>query len=106
MVAIRLPCAAPPPSLALTGEPDTFCHLFAEDGTRVMFLGRSGSPREGPLRASSRRRVSLNTCLVQPHSHCTSIGKGSQNTPPGVDCASPRKAEKRKKIRSQGKCVC
>jgi hypothetical protein len=32
---LRRACAAPPPSLALTGEPQGLSHPFEEDGTRA-----------------------------------------------------------------------
>jgi hypothetical protein len=35
LVTTRLTWAAPPPSLALMGEPETFSHAFEWDGTRV-----------------------------------------------------------------------
>ena len=65
----RPTCAAPHPSLALTGQrrrvaPDLCVGRY--EGTE-MFLGRRART-DSSLHSSPRRREHLNTCVVQPRS--------------------------------------
>ena len=60
-----------------------------------MFLGRRGSPWKVPLQASSRRRSSLNKCVVQPCFICTHKEmKSGHDT--GSRLRQPCTAEKKK----------
>jgi len=64
-----------------------------------MLRGRRGSRPTVPLPSSPRRRLRIQTCVVQPPAPCPGRGKGRQDTTRGADCARPRKADKRKQSR-------
>jgi hypothetical protein len=91
----RFPCAAPRPSLALTGAWSPCRPLFESAGRR----GRrrfSVAEDAWPRQSSSAGRQHLNKCVVQPHDGRASSRKLSQDMRPTVDCpgAGMRKKSK------------
>src|SRR5713101_1256975 len=99
----RPACAAPHPSLVLTGqhrrvEPDLCIGRY--EGTEK-FLGRRALT-DNVLPSSPRRREHLKTCLVQPRTVCAVIRTSRQSTRPSADYARNPKAEKKQKTRLQG----
>ena len=99
--------AAPPPSLARTGESTTLRQPFAEDGMRVRhYFSVAEVNRNAAAQSPPRWRLHLNTCVVQPGWVGTWARKSRQNT--RRDDAAPAACARRKKHKnplSGGVCL-
>jgi hypothetical protein len=94
----RFSCAAPHPSLALTGEWSPCSHPFEEAGMRVRRRFEAAAGHDCvSVHAPLPWGESRNTCLVQPHTGRASIQKSRQDMRPTVDCPG---AGTRKKVQS------